>query len=292
VTEQIKLPPRRRTLLRWLTEQARGVEQRRERSPTLDAALETIERDSDIGGAMLAGALAYRLFLFALPLAFFLISVAGLLAEVFDFDPKAIPDSVGFAGVIAKQVAGASNSSTNWWVALTAVVALAYAARLLFRAVSIVHALAWERSAAAVKVSANSLGVFAAAGLAQILLGFCVGAVAHRSLAAGIVAVLVYALALAALWLLVSLQVPHGDARRRELLPGSILYAVGITGVGFFNVLILGALIASKSSAYGALGMAATLLLGLFFVGRFIVGAAVVNATLHDRRRRAGVGHG
>jgi uncharacterized BrkB/YihY/UPF0761 family membrane protein len=139
-----------------------------------------------------------------------------------------------------------------------------------------------------VKVSAHGLGVFAVAGLTQIVLGFCVGAVAHRSLAAGLVAVVVYALALAALWLIISLQAPHADARPRELVPGSILYAIGLTGVGFFNVLILGKLIESKSSAYGALGMAATLLLGFFFVGRFIVGAAVLNATLYERRRRAG----
>jgi hypothetical protein len=41
-----------------------------------------------------------------------------------------------------------------------------------------------------------------------------------------------------------------------------------------------------KSSTYGSLGMAATLLLGFFLIGRVIVGAAVLNATLHDRHRR------
>jgi hypothetical protein len=36
------------------------------------ARSETIERDSHIGGGMLAGALSYRLYLFVLPLAFFI----------------------------------------------------------------------------------------------------------------------------------------------------------------------------------------------------------------------------
>ena len=43
-----------------------------------------------------------------------------------------------------------------------------------------------------------------------------------------------------------------------------------------FNVLILGSLIHSKTSTYGTLGTAATLLLAFFFIGRAIVGAAVL----------------
>jgi hypothetical protein len=66
-------------------------------------------------------------------------------------------------------------------------------------------------------------------------------------------------------------------------LPGSLFYAIGFTGVLLFNILILGNLIQSKTSTYGALGTAATLLLA-FFVGRVIVGAAVLNATLYQRR--------
>ena len=54
-----------------------------------------------------------------------------------------------------------------------------------------------------------------------------------------------------------------------------------------FNILILGTLIQSKTSTYGALGTAATLLLAFFILGRVIVGAAVLNATLYDRRSRA-----
>jgi hypothetical protein len=60
---------------------------------------------------MLAGALSYRLFVFALPFAFFLVSGLGLLANAVGSDPNALADSVGLAGVIAKQVASASGSS-------------------------------------------------------------------------------------------------------------------------------------------------------------------------------------
>ena len=92
--------------------------------------------------------------------------------------------------------------------------------------------------------------------------------------------------ALAALWLVVSLEVPHADARWIDLIPGSLLYAVGFTGVLIFDAVMLSNLIASKTSTYGALGAAATLLLAFFLLGRVMVGAAVLNATLYQRRSR------
>jgi hypothetical protein len=88
----LKLPPPRRTLLgrlvgrlaQWV-EHAHalraGIERARGRSATLDATLDTVERDSQVGGGILAGALSYRLFVFALPLAFFLVSGLGVLAS-------------------------------------------------------------------------------------------------------------------------------------------------------------------------------------------------------------------
>jgi uncharacterized BrkB/YihY/UPF0761 family membrane protein len=53
------------------------------------------------------------------------------------------------------------------------------------------------------------------------------------------------------------------------------------------NVLVLGNLITSKTTTYGALGTSATLLLAFFFFGRVMVGAAVLNATLYDRKSRS-----
>jgi uncharacterized BrkB/YihY/UPF0761 family membrane protein len=42
----------------------------------------------------------------------------------------------------------------------------------------------------------------------------------------------------------------------------------------------------AKQGTYGALGLAAALLFGLFLISRLIVGAADVNATLWERRTR------
>jgi uncharacterized BrkB/YihY/UPF0761 family membrane protein len=293
--EQLVLPPPRRTVLRRVTawaERARGlrrwIEAARRRWALVDATFEAIERDSEIGGVILAGALSYRLFVFALPLAFFLVSGLGLLASALGKEPNLIVNSVGFAGVITKQVESASKGASNWWVALSSFFVLAYATRVLLRAVAIVHSLAWHRSAAAVKVSARSLGVFGAAVVGQLALVAAVGAIAHQSAVGGIFAVVALVLALAGLWLIVSLHVPHAGARWTQLLPGSLFYAVGIVCVVLFNILILDQLLKEKSSTYGALGIAAALLLGFFLMGRVIVGAAVLNVTLYERQGRRG----
>jgi uncharacterized BrkB/YihY/UPF0761 family membrane protein len=286
-----KLPRPRPTLLHrvtaWVEQAGVGsrVERARRRSATLDAAFETIERDSEIGGGMLAGALSYRLFVFALPLAFFLVSGLGLLANAVGSGPNALADSVGLAGVIAKQVASASGSS-SWWITLSAFLVLVYATRVLLRAVAIVHALAWERSAASVSVGARSLAVFGGVVICQVGLVAAVGAINRRTAIGGILAIVVFAFALGALWLLVSLRVAHANARWSDLIPGSLFYAFGVILVVLFNILIFDRLLEEKSSTYGSLGMAATLLLGFFLIGRVIVGAAVLNATLYDRHRR------
>ena len=44
----------------------------------------------------------------------------------------------------------------------------------------------------------------------------------------------------------------------------------------------------AKQGTYGALGVAAGLLFGLFLVSRLVVAAAVVNATLSERNARLG----
>jgi uncharacterized BrkB/YihY/UPF0761 family membrane protein len=291
--DELELPRPKRTLLRRFTawvEQAQAlkgwVEEARGRWAALDATFETIERDSRIGGGMLAGALSYRLFVFALPLAFFLVAGLGLLAEAVGVQPNVVVNSVGFAGTVTKQVESSAKEASNWWVALTSFFVLVYVTRVLLRAVAIVHALAWEGSAASVKVSSRQLGIFGAAVFGQLALVSAVGAVSHQAAAGGLVALVAFVAALGGLWLVVSLQLSHSDARWTGLIPGSVFYAVGMLGVQIFNIAVLGKLLESKSTTYGALGIAATLLLGFFLMGRVIVGGAVLNATLHERRSR------
>ena len=66
------------------------------------------------------------------------------------------------------------------------------------------------------------------------------------------------------LWLAVSLALPRSIARWRDLVPGALLYGVGILGVQAFTVYLFGRLLESKASTYGTLGASAAILFALF----------------------------
>jgi membrane protein len=280
---------RRLTLLLDRSRALRGrLEAARSRSRALDVSFEVIERDSDIGGGILGGALAYRLFVFFLPLAFLLVAALGLLSRWFDVSPQEVGKGVGVVSLVTKEVAASSRSGAGWWVALVAAVALVYVTTVLHRAVAIVHALAWQRSASAAKTE-RSLGVFVLGVVAQLVLTAGSGPLRPPTGLVNIVVLVAYPLGIGAIWLGMSLRLPHGAAGWRDLLPGAALYGVGLLLIHIFNVYVLDRLHESRSSTYGALGAAAAILLGFYFIGRLIVGTAVLNATLYERRtgRRA-----
>jgi membrane protein len=287
------LPPPRRNVFQSLlraVERARTVriqlERARERSPVLDVGFKTLERDSDIGGGILSGALAYRLFVFALPLSFFLVAAIGVAADLVGRSPESVGEDAGFAGAVSQQVATAAGSASNWWVALVSLAVLVYVTWVLLRALAIVHALAWERSAASVKVSMRSLAIFAAALVAQLALVGLVGRLREATEVGDVAAVPFFMVGVGAVWLAISTQLPHSQARWTDLLPGAGVYALGTLAVQIFSAYLLDRLVESKASTYGALGAAAAVLLGFFFIGRVAVASAVLNATLFEHRRR------
>ena len=264
------------------------IERARARRPAVDVTFAAIERDVAIGGAILAGALAYRLFLYVLPLGFFLVSGLGLLADLLGVEPESIGSNIGLASIVTEQVADAAKSPSSWWVALTSFVILLFVTHILFRAVSVAYALASSRSAAAVRVSLHGFLIFFGALSAQLALVAVVGAVRERSAAAGVVALFVQFAAVCGLWVIVSRELPLPSTRVRDVLPGAALYAVGIMVLQVFNAFVLDRILEQKSSTYGTLGTAAALLLSLYIAGRAIVAAAVLNATLFERRHPIG----
>ncbi len=266
------------------------IEAARSDSALLDTVLEVVERDSDFGGGLLSGALAYRLFVFTLPLALFLVSGLGVLSNLFDTDPEKVASQAGLTGLVTQQVASASSGSSNWWVAITSFFVLVYVTRALYRSLAVVHALIWERSAASAKVTARALEIFAAVIVGELLVVVGVAAVRHELPVGGVVALLFSLFASAALWLVVTMQLPHSGARWTDLVPGALLFGVGVLAVHAFSVYLLGRILESKASTYGALGTAAAILLTLFFFGRVIIGAAVLNSTLVARRERSASG--
>jgi uncharacterized BrkB/YihY/UPF0761 family membrane protein len=268
--------------VRILREQIQAA---RTRHRSVDIGLAAVERDSEIGGSLLAGAIAYRLFVFLLPFSLFLVAGLGLYSNATDREADDLAEDVGVTGAIAEQLATAASDTARWWVVVITVPVLAYVLGQLFRSFAIVHALAYERSGRGTRVEPRSVGLFGAAIVAQVVVVNLVGALYERSLSSMLLGVPVAVVALAAIWIGVSALFPHGTATRWARLPGALLYGIGALLLYLFDALLIGWLIESRVDTYGALGAAAALLFSMYLAGRLIVAAAVLNATVAARAR-------
>lgn len=259
------------------------IEVARSRIPFLDASLQVVERDSQVGGGILAGALAYRLFLFFLPLGFFLIAVLGLVARWTGTKPVQVSKDIGIVNLVTNEVADTAAKGSGFWVALVSIVVLAYVTVVLHRAVAVVHALAWENSAVPAKAG-RSRKIFALGLAAQLVALVLLGGFRPESALAYTLSLALLGLVLAAIWLGMSLRLPHAGAPWTALVPGAILYGAGLLAVRGFDKYLLDLLHEQRRSSYGTLGTASAILLSLFLIGRLVVASAVINGTLAARR--------
>jgi uncharacterized BrkB/YihY/UPF0761 family membrane protein len=263
---------------------AERAEASRRNHGSVDAAYMMFDRDSEVGGGIIAGALAYRLFIWLLPFALVVIAGIGVGAAATSDSATSAARSLGLRGVVSHSVAQAAQSSSRWYAILIGVPILIWATRNLLRAVVVVHRLVWgDERTAAQKATLAATGRFLA-----LLLGYFLvrelavhveswtGSYSLRTIA-GLAGIFGW-------WLLVSLRLPHDNARWHALIPGALLMAVGLELVSDLGSYLIATRVNSGESAYGALGIAAGLLFGLYLVARLVVASAVLNATIWERR--------
>jgi uncharacterized BrkB/YihY/UPF0761 family membrane protein len=267
-----------------LTERA-AAERRRHRS--VDAVFDMVDRDADVGGGIIAGALAYRLFIWLLPLALVLVAGLGFAADAAENSPQEVAETVGLDDLVTGSVAGAANSSNRWYALLIGIPILLWVTRSVLRVLIGAHRLVWmDVRAAAPKATPVATLRFFGLLLLFPVASLAAGAVREWSPGVGVLATLLATLPYAAIWIVVMLQLPHRDADVRALVPGALLFGLGVEIFHLFAAYVFVPYVAAKQGTYGALGAAAALLFGLFLLSRLIVAAAIVDATLWERRAR------
>src|SRR4029453_10950189 len=109
------------------------LEAKRPDSRVLDTALSAFERDVAAGGGVLAGAVAFRVFLFMIPYVFLVVVVFGLGASATDEDPGRLPRDSGIGGLAGKAFDSIGELSTGQRIAsfFVATFALLLATRAL-----------------------------------------------------------------------------------------------------------------------------------------------------------------
>jgi uncharacterized BrkB/YihY/UPF0761 family membrane protein len=255
--------------------------------PWLDLWFSLAEGDASIGGGLLAGALAYRLFVLLLPTSLLLVSGLGLYAETVDKKPTEVAREAGLHGLIGSQVARTASGHGRAVVFVLMIPAVLYALATLYRALARVFAIAWQGSARGTRTTPRGLAVLGGALIVHLVSGAVVGWIRRGHQYGGWLALLAYVALIAGAWLAVSLELPHRDARWTDLVPGAALVGVGFLLISVFNIYITARLVEGRADTYGALGIATALLFSLVLVGRLMVLSAELNALLYTRPRPA-----
>jgi uncharacterized BrkB/YihY/UPF0761 family membrane protein len=251
--------------------------------PVVDVVFGTFQRDRRVAGSVLSSALAFRLFLFFLPLLLLTIGVAGFASDV--VDAHSANQTAGISGGLAKQVSGAFHQPglTRWVAVLLGLFGVLVAGRSLSRVLYAASAAAWGLPAgshARLRAVGAIAGLVCTMGVIAILINRV-----RESLGIGLAgasfvpALLIYAIA----WLGVSLFLPRATEDPGALLPGAALVALTITAMHAVSELYLPDRLDRASRLYGAFGTTVVTLGWFFILGRAIVISMELNAAIYDR---------
>jgi uncharacterized BrkB/YihY/UPF0761 family membrane protein len=280
----------REDALAWRT----GLEAARSRRPVVDIAFGLYERDRTTLGNLLAGSVAFRMFIWTVPYALLLVTLVSIATH----------DSSGrTSGPFAElaltrefteslQQVAREGWTNQLWALSVGFVGAMWTSRGLMRALRISHAAIWRMGRVEAPARPVRTGLMTIGLVTLVLTSTAVAAHLREALHVfGLVVTFGMVVVLAAVWLLVSRALPHpDDAPLRALLPGAVLVGAGVQALHLVTVFMLVGHADRAESVYGAIGVAVVLLLWFFLLARLFVGAAVLNAVLWERERAQEIG--
>jgi uncharacterized BrkB/YihY/UPF0761 family membrane protein len=271
------------------TEVVRRSDELQQRVPVARDAFAAYEHDRRVGGEIMAGAIAFRTFIFLLPYTLVVVATLGIVADWSDESAEEVTDELGVGGIAAKSVVESARlDSGGRWIALgLGLFALYFASVALARSMRIAHALAWQETVAPMRKAWR--GALVLVGTVTALLGIfaVVSRIRERSPGIGVGSLLAMVFAFAAAWLGLSILLPHRTAPWTALLPGVAVFAIGVEVLHVSSVLYFSPKISSSSKLYGPIGAAIGILLWAYFFGRLTVASAVFNATMWQRHHES-----
>ena len=257
--------------------------QRYQQVPVVGVAVDLLRRDSESAGSMIGSAVAFRLFLFFVPLLLFVVGLAGFVSG--HVDPDQIVRGSGISGGLGAQIRNAFHQSGNgpWVVTFLGLFGMVTAGRSLSRVLVAAANTAWRLSMTQ-KAPWRIVGSIAGLGGGIVLIAILVNR-ARNDLGVGVAglslgaAFAVYTVA----WMFISLLLPRGTEDPGALLPGAAVFGAVLTVMEAVSQFYLPDQFTRASELYGAIG-ATVVTLGWFFIlGRAIVIAIEINPVIYQR---------
>jgi uncharacterized BrkB/YihY/UPF0761 family membrane protein len=250
---------------------------------SVDVGFRLADRDKRVAAGVLAGGVAYRFFFWLL--SCFVLLTGGLGLGTGPRVEAAVSSS-GLDPQVAQVVldSWSSTQGSHWWVLLVGLWLVLWTGYLVAKALVLVHAAVWGVAPPPLRNPLRASLMFSATALA-----FCGCIALARWLRAesprlGLVATLLVVAVPFAVSMLAARALPHGDVGWLGLLPGAVLFALGVQGLHLFTVYYLVPKLGHSTELYGILGIVGTLLLWLYISGRLVVAAATLNASLYEQR--------
>jgi uncharacterized BrkB/YihY/UPF0761 family membrane protein len=241
------------------------------------------ERNRRVASSVLAGGVAYRLFLWLVPFGLVTGGLLGL-GDASDIEATASGGGLPAAVVAAIGDVARAAETNSWWLLLLGVWLLLWAGYTGAKALQLIHALVWNVPPPRARPLKSSL-VFNAVCLVFIAVISLTWWIRDQTELEQLLVAALMLFPLAALWLWVSLLLPHGRASWKALLPGAFLTAIGFQLLHGAVVYFLADKLEKSTSLYGTLGIVTTLLFYMYLVGRIIVTAPILNSALHEELR-------
>lgn len=260
------------------------VDRLRDTSSFVDSLVRAWEYDSEIGGGLMAGALAFRLFMFMVPFTVFSFALLATIGDLLHRAPREMADKAGIGGILADGIVNVNTMSSTSRYLLLAITgyAMVFASRTVIRTIVDAYCLIWRMPRLRMKRTRAGLiliGFVMIYGYLATALGRLRSVAPAPGLALTVGAIAVPLLA----WLWASAVLPHGDAPAWALIPGTVTFAIGVEAIHLFTVYWVAHEVTAKSETYGVIGISLTVLLWAYIVGRLVTGTAVVNAVLWRR---------
>jgi uncharacterized BrkB/YihY/UPF0761 family membrane protein len=254
----------------------------------VDATLSAYERDRDRAGWLLAGAIAHRLFLWLLPFTLVLVAGLGFLEAAKHNSSSDLAESIGVIGLASKSIARASADAEHArFIALfVGIPALYLASVSAIKAFRTVSALAWGVPIRPVRRA--PLAVLGFLGIIVAFFAVTFAATAARQFSPGFGVVVTVSISVAYVWLAYAALwvLPRPPVPWTALLPGALVLGLGLAAIHLTTVYFVSYKVSTSSETYGALGVAAAILLTLYLLGRLFVAGVILNTTLWEQGRQ------